>query len=122
MAVARGNHQSAGVGGDDDVDGGVGDDDDADDEGSVSIETGPPGFDQRGEPLPQGHRRHSAGETPQSALGEHLPPTSCRPLPVYRGAPRCVSEDALYRLNTATAYQASDGPTGSPGHLLVQQG
>lgn len=43
--------------------------DDDDDELCVSIETGPPGTDEWGESLPEGYRRHVAGETPQPALG-----------------------------------------------------
>lgn len=35
----------------------------------VSIETGSPGTDERGESLPQSHRRHLTGEAAQPALG-----------------------------------------------------
>lgn len=59
-------------GGEDD-DGNDGDDDD--DGVLVSVETGSAGSAERGEPLPQSHGRHAAGEAPQSALGTLGPKT-----------------------------------------------
>lgn len=46
---------------------------------SVSVETGPPGPDEWGEPLPQSHRRHLVGETSQPTLGMSPPPQPVRP-------------------------------------------
>lgn len=52
-----------------------GGDDDDDDGVLVSTETGSAGSAERGEPLPQSHGRHTAGEAPQSALGTLGPKT-----------------------------------------------
>lgn len=52
-----------------------GDDGDDDDGVLVSVETGSAGAAERGEPLPQSHGRHAAGEAPQPALGAFGPET-----------------------------------------------
>lgn len=62
-------------GDDDDDDGNDGGGDDDDDGVLVSVETGSAGSAERGEPLPQSHGRHAAGEAPQSALGAFDPET-----------------------------------------------